>query len=159
MSREQRKEVENLIVEGLNAAEVPELAGSYFSLETMSEEQRAQLVEDHFLFKEGDRFLEAAGLNRDWPEGRGIYHNESKTFLVWINEEDQLRIISMEEGYNFIGVYARLTRAANSIEKIAAFARDDRLGYLTSCPTNLGTGLRISVHVELPFLGAEMEQL
>lgn len=93
MTREQRKEVENLIVEGLNAAEVPELAGTYYSLETMSEEQRTQLVEDHFLFKEGDRFLEAAGLNRDWPEGRGIYHNENKTFLLWINEEDQLRII------------------------------------------------------------------
>lgn len=65
----------------------------------------------------------------------------------------------MDEGYNFIGVYARLTRVANSIEKFAKFARDDRLGYLTSCPTNLGTGLRASVHVELPFLGAEMEKL
>jgi hypothetical protein len=54
------------------------------------------LIEDHFLFKEGDRFLESCGLNRDWPEGRGIFHNKEKTFLVWINEEDQLRIISMQ---------------------------------------------------------------
>jgi hypothetical protein len=32
--------------------------------------------------------LESCGLNRDWPEGRGIFHNKEKTFLVWINEED-----------------------------------------------------------------------
>ena len=47
------------------------------------------------IFREGDRFLEIAGLNRDWPNGRGIFHNKEKTFLVWVNEEDQLRIISM----------------------------------------------------------------
>ena len=61
----------------------------------MTEVQRKALIDDHFLFKEGDRFLEAVGLNRDWPNGRGIFHNNEKTFFVWINEEDQLRIISM----------------------------------------------------------------
>lgn len=65
-----------------------DLAGKYYSLSTMSEQDRQSLVDDHFLFKQGDRFLEAAGLNREWPEGRGIFHNNEKTFLVWINEED-----------------------------------------------------------------------
>ena len=37
-------------------------------------------------------------MERDWPEGRGIFHNIDKTFLVWVNEEDQLRIISMQKG-------------------------------------------------------------
>merc|ERR1719435_842032 len=37
-------------------------------------------------------------MERDWPEGRGIFHNAAKTFLIWVNEEDQLRIISMENG-------------------------------------------------------------
>ena len=37
-------------------------------------------------------------MERDWPEGRGIFHNVAKTFLLWINEEDQTRIISMEKG-------------------------------------------------------------
>ena len=37
-------------------------------------------------------------MERDWPEGRGIYHNKDKTFLTWVNEEDQLRIISMQKG-------------------------------------------------------------
>ena len=73
-----------------------ELAGRFYSLGSMSEADRNQLIADHFLFKEGDRFLDACGLNREWPEGRGIFHNNEKSFLVWVNEEDQLRIISMQ---------------------------------------------------------------
>ena len=74
-----------------------DLAGTYYPLSGMDEKTRQQLVDDHFLFKKGDRFLEAAGINKEWPEGRGIFHNNDKTFLVWVNEEDQLRIISMGE--------------------------------------------------------------
>jgi len=114
-----------------------------------------QLIDDHFLFKEGDRFLEACGLNRNWPEGRGIYHNDDKTFLVWINEEDQLRIISMQPGADIGAVFSRLARGAGSIEKVASFAHTENLGYITSCPTNLGTALRASVHIHLPLLGAQ----
>jgi len=73
-----------------------ELEGTYYALTSLTDEERKQLIEDHFLFKEGDRFLEACGLNRNWPEGRGIFHNKEKSFLVWVNEEDQLRIISMQ---------------------------------------------------------------
>ena len=75
-----------------------DLAGNYFPLLGMSEDVRQKLVDDHFLFVSGDKNLIAAGMERDWPEGRGIYHNDAKTFLVWVNEEDQLRIISMQNG-------------------------------------------------------------
>ena len=51
-----------------------------------------------------------AGMERDWPEGRGIFHNEAKTFLVWVNEEDQTRIISMQKGGDVKGVFERLAR-------------------------------------------------
>ncbi len=129
-----------------------DLAGNYYPLNKLSEKDRAQLVEDHFLFKEGDRFLEACGLNRDWPNGRGIFHNNNKTFLVWVNEEDQLRIISMQDGADLGAVFERLSRGAAGLEKVAKFAQDDHLGYITSCPTNLGTALRASVHIYLPFL-------
>ena len=49
-------------------------------------------------------------------------------------------------------VFDRLSRAAAHIETICKFARDDHLGYITSCPTNLGTALRASVHIKLPKL-------
>ena len=64
----------------------------------MTKEVQTQLIEDHFLFKEGDRFLQAANASRYWPSGRGIFHNKEKTFLVWVGEEDHLRIISMQQG-------------------------------------------------------------
>jgi len=116
------------------------------------------LIADHFLFKEGDRFLESSGLNRDWPAGRGIFHNKEKTFLVWVNEEDQLRIISMQPGADILAVFTRLSTAATLIEKEAKFAHDEHLGYITSCPTNLGTALRASVHIKLPLLGAKVNK-
>jgi len=132
-----------------------DLKGSYYPLSGMSADVQKQLIDDHFLFKEGDRFLEACKLNRNWPEGRGIYHNDDKTFLVWINEEDQLRIISMQPGADIGAVFSRLSRAATEIEKVAEFAHSKQLGYITSCPTNLGTALRASVHIHLPNLGCK----
>ena len=104
------------------------------------------------IVREGDRFLEACGLNRDWPRGRGIFHNDAKTFLVWVNEEDQLRIISMQPGADIGAVFERLSRAATIIETRAAFDKNAHVGYITSCPTNLGTALRASVHISLPGL-------
>jgi arginine kinase len=87
-------------------------------------------------------------LNRDWPSGRGIFHNEAKTFLVWVNEEDQLRIISMQKGAGISEVFDRLCRAATAIEKIAKFSHDGHLGYITSCPTNLGITFKSEVSTE-----------
>jgi hypothetical protein len=84
---DQRNEIEQKVVQACSSFE-GELAGTFYSLSSLTEEQRQQLIDDHFLFKEGDRFLDACGLNRNWPHGRGIFHNNDKTFLVWVNEED-----------------------------------------------------------------------
>ena len=157
VSNEQRNKIEELVSTALKGFK-GELEGTYYDLKTMKPEDSKQLIEDHFLFKEGDRFLEACGLNRDWPNGRGIFHNKEKSFLVWVNEEDQLRIISMQKGADIKAVFTRLSTAATEIEKVAKFAHDDHLGYITSCPTNLGTALRASVHIKLPLLGKKKEE-
>ncbi len=156
ISREQRNEIECQVSAVLNDLEGT-LAGSYYPLQGMSAADSSQLIADHFLFKAGDRFLEAAGLNRDWPKGRGIYHNDEKTFLVWINEEDQLRIISMQMGGDIKQVFTRLSTAISKIESKVKFAYTEHLGYLTSCPTNLGTAMRASVHIKLPNLATDMD--
>lgn len=151
VTKEQRLTIMNKVVEACNNFE-GDLKGKFYPLETMTPEEQKQLIEDHFLFKEGDRFLAAANLNRDWPSGRGIFHNDAKTFLIWVNEEDQLRIISMQPGAGIKEVFSRLQRAATKIEEYLKFAHDDHLGYITSCPTNLGTAMRASVHIKLPKL-------
>lgn len=156
ISKEQRDHVESSVVEGLATLE-GELEGNYYPLLGMSKEVQDDLIKDHFLFKEGDRFLDAVGLNRNWPEGRGIYHNNEKTFLVWVNEEDQLRIISMQQGGDIKEVFTRLVKAIKSIGTKVPFSYSDHLGFITSCPTNLGTAMRASVHIALPKLAADME--
>jgi arginine kinase len=88
----------------------------------MDKATQQQLINDHFLFKEGDRFLEACGLNRNWPKNRGIFHNDKKTFLVWVNEEDQLRIISMQPGGDINAVFMRLVTALAHFENVAKFS-------------------------------------
>lgn len=133
-----------------------DLAGSYYPLSGMNEQVRQQLVDDHFLFVSGDKNLITAGMEREWPEGRGIFHNQDKTFLTWVNEEDQLRIISMQMGGDVKGVFDRLARGIKAVEDSVkaesgkGFMLDEKYGYIHSCPTNLGTGMRASVHVDLP---------
>jgi len=155
ITKEQRLEVENLMKSAFANLE-GDLAGTYFPLTGMDEKVRQQLVDDHFLFMSGDKNLLAAGMERDWPEGRGIFHNKDKTFLTWVNEEDQLRIISMEMGGDVKGVFSRLARGIKAVgdsvrkESGREFMLDPKYGYIHSCPTNLGTGMRASVHVDLP---------
>jgi protein-arginine kinase len=132
----------------------PELQGTYYPLDGMTKETQNQLIKDHFLFKEGDRFLQAANACRYWPKGRGIFHNKEKSFLVWVNEEDHLRIISMQNGGNVGQVLGRLIKGVKTIEAQAPFSRDERLGWLTFCPTNLGTTVRASVHIKIPKVSA-----
>jgi arginine kinase len=59
----------------------------------------------------------------------------------------------MQQGADLGEVFTRLSQACTIIEKIVKFAHDDHLGYITSCPTNLGTAMRASVHIHLPNLG------
>ena len=64
----------------------------------------------------------------------------------------------MQKGAGIKEVFDRLCRAAKEIEKICSFAHDEHLGYITSCPTNLGTALRASVHIKLPKLMNKKDQ-
>ena len=155
ITKEQRLGVENLFKSACKKFS-GNLAGTYYPLTGMDEKVRQQLVDDHFLFMSGDPNLKVAGMERDWPEGRGIFHNADKTFLVWVNEEDQLRIISMQKGGDVKAVFERLANGIKAVgdsvkaESGKDFLLSPKFGYIHSCPTNLGTGMRASVHVDLP---------
>merc|ERR1712012_882698 len=114
ITKQQRIDVEKLMSSALSKL-TDDLAGKYYPLTGMEESVRQQLVDDHFLFVSGDRNLTVAGMERDWPEGRGIFHNDAKTFLLWVNEEDQMRIISMEKGGDVKGVFERLARGIKAV--------------------------------------------
>merc|ERR1711892_1655598 len=155
ITKQQRIDIEKLMSSALSKL-TGDLAGKYYPLTGMDEAVRQQLVDDHFLFVSGDRNLTVAGMERDWPEGRGIFHNDAKTFLLWVNEEDQPRIISMQQGGDVKGVFERLSKGIKAVQEAVKkesgkdFCLDKKYGYIHSCPTNLGTGMRASVHVDLP---------
>ncbi|CAH1785814.1 unnamed protein product [Owenia fusiformis] len=158
-TKEQRLQIEELMKK-VCAGLTGDLAGTYYSIASMTEEQHKQLVADHFLFRPGDRFQAASAYHNYWPAGRGIFHNKEKTFLLWFNEGDHIRIISMQQGGDVKAVFDRLCRGVKAIEagilkntgNKQAFLCDDHLGMLTCCPSNLGTGLRGGVHIILPTL-------
>ena len=156
-TREERRGVEK-IVTGILSEFSGDFQGKYLPLKDMTEDEQKQLIDDHFLFdKPVSPLLLSSRMARDWPDARGIWHNEAKNLLVWVNEEDHTRIISMEKGGNIGQVFARFCEGLTKFEyglsvRNQALMWNDHLGFILTCPSNLGTGLRASVHVKLPYL-------
>ncbi|KAK9877844.1 hypothetical protein WA026_020076 [Henosepilachna vigintioctopunctata] len=136
-----------------------DLEGEYISLVDMTRDEQNQLINEHFLFKGGDKFLQSARSYRYWPIGRGVFMNNNKTFLIWVNSEDHLKIISMQPGGNLASIYKRMIDGVRVLERQLTFPSSSRLGFLTFCPSNLGTTVRASVHIKLPKLSLLKEKL
>jgi creatine kinase len=165
ISADQRKELEGIVTKALSTLE-GELKGDYYPLagsttyapkpKGIDKATEEQLTKDHFLFQEPDEpMLLSWRMERDWPHARGIYHNDEKTALVWVNEEDHLRIISMQNGNNIRAVFDRFGNLVKAVEAacIAVGRRleiSDEYGNILSCPSNCGTGLRASMMIKIP---------
>jgi len=122
----------------------------------ITQEKYQELVDAHVMFKDmdADPYLKSAGISSDWPYGRGCWQSDDGMRIIWFGEEDQLRIMCMKKGSNLLEVFTNLNEMLSTVESIDGieFARDDNYGYVTSCPSNLGTGMRASVHVKIPNL-------
>lgn len=159
-TRAERRAVEKISTKALGTFS-GEFKGKYYPLSGMTDEEQEQLINDHFLFdKPVSPLLTCSGMARDWPDARGIWHNDNKTFLVWVNEEDHLRLISMEKGGNMRAVFRRFCEGLKKFEDAMKsekkeFMWNEHLGYVLTCPSNLGTGLRAGVHVKLPNLSKD----
>jgi len=159
-TRAERRSVEHIVTSALNSLQ-GDLSGTYYPLSGMTDDEQQQLIDDHFLFdKPVSPLLTCAGMARDWPDARGIWHNKNKNFLIWINEEDHTRVISMEQGGDMKKVFDRFCRGLKEVDKhievnVHGFMWSKRLGYILTCPSNLGTGLRAGVHVKLPNLAKD----
>jgi protein-arginine kinase len=79
--------------------------------------------------------------------------------MIWVNEEDHLRIISMEPGSDLAETFNRLSVAIKILEQNLKFSFNYKYGYLTSCPSNIGISMRASVHIKLPRLNKQKELL
>lgn len=83
--------------------------------------------------------------------------NKDETVSIMINEEDHLRIQCINSGFNLEKTYEIANNLDDLLEEKLDYSFDEKLGYLTACPTNLGTGLRASVMMHLPALSMNNE--
>ena len=88
----------------------------------------------------------------DADGARAVAIDEGERTSLMVNEEDHLRIQVMKSGYDLENAWESINAMDNQIEKHLNFAFHNELGYLTACPTNVGTGMRVSVLVHLPAL-------
>jgi protein arginine kinase len=142
----QRAEIENLLRDRVAKLEMePRL--TYLSLAGSSPLDRQFLVERQLISRE----LAAA-------EGpRGVAVGPQETVSLMINEEDHLRLQVMRSGFALEDAWQDIDRVDDLLEQRINYAFSEEFGYLTACPTNVGTGMRASVMLHLPALGLTKE--
>jgi len=114
----------------------------YLDLEGMAPIDRQFLVERHLISRE----------HADRRGARAVAIDSGERFSVMSNEEDHLRIQVMQSGLDLTAAWEQINQIDDLIEQKVTYAFHERLGYLTACPTNVGTGMRVSVMLHLPAL-------
>jgi protein arginine kinase len=140
-SAHQKAEVESLLRERIGKLEVdPRL--SYINVPGLSALDRQFLVERQLISRE----LASA-------EGpRGVALGPQETVSLMVNEEDHLRLQVMRSGFALDEAWSDIDKVDDLLEQRISYAFSEDFGYLTACPTNVGTGMRSSVMLHLPAL-------
>jgi len=140
-SETERGEIEQFLRE--QVAVSPAGGGlEYIDVGHLEEVDRQFLVERQLISRE---HAEAEG-------ARGVAIDGREQVSLMINEEDHLRIQCMHSGLDLAGAFEQIRRVDERIEEVVPYAFHPRWGYLTACPTNVGTGIRVSVMLHLPAL-------
>jgi protein arginine kinase len=133
------------------AATAPLTRAAQASIDELSELDRQILVERHLISRELS----------DAKNGAGVVISPDQTISVMINEEDHLRLQVLRAGFQLKKAWAAIDALDTALEDCLDYAFSPTLGYLTACPTNLGTGLRASAMMHLPALviSGQMEKV
>lgn len=116
--------------------------GLFVAMDQLSDLEKQILVERHLISKELTHSTVASGMAVDSRQAR----------VIMINEEDHLRIQVLKSGFNFGRIWRTIDELDTAFESFLDYSFSPELGYLTACPTNLGTGMRASVMMHLPAL-------
>ncbi|MFM2294892.1 MAG: Protein-arginine kinase [Verrucomicrobiota bacterium] len=122
---------------------LPEMTDCFSaSMDLLNANDKLILVERHLISRE----------HAAKSAGSGLVVNREESLCVMINEEDHLRMQALRPGLQIKEAWASIDRVDTRLENKLDFAFDTNLGYLTACPTNLGTGIRVSAMLHLPGL-------
>ncbi len=140
-NREQLKEIVHLSRRAIQGSSF--LKNSIFiDLEKVSHLDRQLLLERHLISRE---HAEAKGL-------RGVAIGDREIVSIMMNEEDHLRMQAIQSGFQLMEAWRLISQIDKDLDSKLKFAFSGSLGYLTACPTNVGTGMRASVMLHLPSL-------
>lgn len=138
----QRREIESLLRKTIIERNIaPDV--SYVNLNQATAVDKLFLVERHLISKE----------HAEGEGERGVAFGKSETVSLMINEEDHLRIQVIRSGFELKTTWDTIDEIDNILGENLNFAFSSRFGFLTACPTNVGTGMRVSVMLHLPALG------
>jgi protein arginine kinase len=112
------------------------------AMDNLSALDKQILVERHLISRE----------HAAKSSGSGLVLNRDETFCVMINEEDHLRMQALRPGLQLRQAWSAIDHLDSELEKKLDYAFNNDLGYMTACPTNLGTGIRVSAMLHLPGL-------
>jgi protein arginine kinase len=116
--------------------------GTFMSMVELEELDRQFLAERHLISREMVTEVRPAGLYLANGEGTAVL----------VNEEDHLRLTTVVSGFELDRAWDGVRKVEEGLDSVLDFAYSEDLGYLTACPTNVGTGMRVSVFIHLPSL-------
>lgn len=141
-SDEEATKVDELVTKALLDLNNGEQNFSHFTIKEMPALQRQVLVEKHLISPQLAKKRKSSS----------VLISDDESISVMVNEEDHLRIQCLAPGFQLLETYALANKLDWQLEKRLPYAFNETFGYLTSCPTNVGTGLRASVMMHLPAL-------
>ncbi|MBI3312052.1 MAG: protein arginine kinase [Candidatus Omnitrophica bacterium] len=140
-ARAARAAVKTKIAEAIAGSDLLKTA-LFLEMKTLSEIDRLLLVERHLVSRE-----HATGSNE-----KAVLISDREIIAIMVNEEDHLRLQVLQSGFNLPEAWTLLARVNDELEGKLSYAFSSEWGYLTACPTNVGTGMRASCMLHLPCL-------
>jgi len=140
-SRQERAEIEHTLFDAISVCHFGQDT-FYVDIDKSDPLDRQLLVERHLISRQ----------HAEGEGSRGVAISVAETFALMINEEDHLRIQVLRRGMNLDDAWNEITRVDQEVGALIDYAYHPQYGYLTACPTNVGTGLRVSVMLHLPGL-------
>lgn len=139
LSADKAQEVVEKVADALKDCEIK---FHRIDLDTVSDTMKVALLERHLISPDFVRE----------EKGRAVFLSDDNTVSIMVNEEDHIRLQVIRDGFEPDEAYALADKLDNELSRKLSFAFHEKLGYLTQCPTNLGTGMRASVMLHLPAL-------
>lgn len=157
MTQDQYNEMEASMKKAFEKME-GDYSGNYYSLKDISIKVKETLQGMDAMFDNKDQELQSASLHNRWPHGRGIFASHLKFLNIWLNHSEHLVLKVRQIGGDFKKIYDYFLESLERLELAISpmeFVHHSKLGFVTTSLDNLGTGLKVTVRLEIKNINVE----